>query len=137
MSIFFVYIAIIILYSIQAKAQFGETQEAMRCVEKLMPCHPYIHSSEIPPPPSCCAPMKEVAVKDVKCLCAVFNHPDMLSFINLTKENALNLLRSCGAKHDVSLCNNTTWSSSASTKRNAAIAISFLGFSFAHAFMGF
>ncbi|ESQ27830.1 hypothetical protein EUTSA_v10019793mg [Eutrema salsugineum] len=127
---------LVILYSVQATAQIGEAEDTMRCVQKLMPCRPYIHS-EIPPPPWCCDPMKEIAEKDTTCLCAVFNHPGMLSYINLSKENALSLLESCGANHDVSICTNTAWSSSASTTKYAALTISFLGFSFISAFTGF
>lgn len=98
---------IAIVYSVQATSQLiGEAQEAMRCVEKLMPCQPYIHSI-FPPPPWCCTPTKEIVEKDVTCLCDVFNHPDMLSFINLTKETALNLLTSCGANNDLSVCTKT------------------------------
>ncbi|CAA7043142.1 unnamed protein product [Microthlaspi erraticum] len=134
------------LYSTQVTAQFGVVQEAMRCVDKLLPCHPYIHS-DIPPPPWCCDPMKEIAEKHVTCLCAVFNHPGMLSFISLTKENALNLLNSCGVKHDASLCtksaayssstgSTTSGSSSVGTAKNAAL-LSILGFSFISAFIGF
>lgn len=97
---------VVTLYFTQVTAQFEVVPEAMRCVDKLLPCHPYIHS-DIPPPPWCCDPMKEIAEKHVTCLCAVFNHPGMLSFISLTKENALNLLNSCGVKHDASLCTNS------------------------------
>lgn len=100
-------VVVIFYSSVQATAQIGEAHQAMRCVAKLLPCQPYIHSV-IPPPPWCCSPMKQIAEKDVTCLCAVFNHPDMLRFISLTKENALNLLRSCGANHDLSICTKTS-----------------------------
>ncbi|KFK41791.1 hypothetical protein AALP_AA2G172500 [Arabis alpina] len=133
-----------IFYSIQATAQIGTS---MRCIVKLLPCEPYIHS-ELTPPPWCCSPMKEIAEKDVSCLCTAFNHPEMLSFISLTEENAINLLTSCGANHDFSVCSKTSLSESASPgsstngsssassiTKNAAIAISFLGFSFVSAFL--
>ncbi|KAL1216863.1 Non-specific lipid transfer protein GPI-anchored 8 [Cardamine amara subsp. amara] len=135
-----------ILYSVQATAQI--IGEAMRCVEKLMPCQPYIHSI-IPPSPSCCIPMKEIVERDVTCLCDVFNHPGMLRLINLTKENALNLLTSCGANNDLSVCktdssasatalpgSTSNGSNSGSTKKNEALAASFVGFSFVSAFLG-
>ncbi|XP_010431510.1 PREDICTED: uncharacterized protein LOC104715836 [Camelina sativa] len=134
-----------ILYSVQVTAQFfGEVEEAMRCVTKLLPCQPYIHLP-IPPSSWCCAPMKEIAEKETTCLCAAVNHPDMLRFIALTKEAALNLLSSCGINHDLSVCNKTNASSPASlpeaaangsSKRNAALGISFWGYSFVSAFLG-
>ncbi|CAH2067083.1 unnamed protein product [Thlaspi arvense] len=102
---------IVILYSVKATAQFGEV---MRCVEKVMPCRPYMHS-ESPPPSWCCDTMKEIIENDMTCLCAAFNHPDMLRYIDLTKENALNVLKSCGANYDGSLCTSTTSRDSSST----------------------
>ncbi|XP_018469975.2 non-specific lipid transfer protein GPI-anchored 8 [Raphanus sativus] len=132
---------LVILYSVQATAQMKQTQEAMRCVEKLIPCHPYIKTGS-PPPPWCCNPMKEIVEKDTTCLCGFLNHPDMLALINITQDDALNLISSCGASYDESLCSNntvsspeastgatTTESSSGSTTKNAALAISLLGFS--------
>lgn len=57
--------------------------------------------------PSCCGPMKEIVVKDAPCLCAVFNDPAILKTLNLTKENALDLPKACGANPDISLCSKT------------------------------
>ncbi|XP_006301407.2 lipid transfer-like protein VAS [Capsella rubella] len=144
--IFGVVVTIVItLFSVQVTAQIiEEAQEAMRCVTKLLPCGPYIHLS-IPPPPWCCTPMKEIAENNSTCLCAAFNHPEMLRFIALTKESALNLLSSCGVPYDLSLCTTNPSSPSAlpeaasngSTKRNAAaLGISVLGNSFVSAVLG-
>ncbi|KAL0731737.1 hypothetical protein Bca4012_027831 [Brassica carinata] len=133
---------LVILYSVQAAAQMEQTQEAMRCVAKLMPCHPYVNTDS-PPPPWCCNPVKEIVEKDVTCVCGFLDHPDMLALINITQDDALNLISSCGASYDESLCSNSTVSSpdaspgsttsensSSSTTKKAALAISFLGFSF-------
>ncbi|KAF3520793.1 hypothetical protein DY000_02062532 [Brassica cretica] len=76
-------------------------------MEKLMSCQPYIHAVNPPPPPSCCGPMKEIVVNDAPCLCAVFNNPAILKTLNLTKENALDLPKACGANPDISLCSKT------------------------------
>lgn len=76
----------------------------MACMQRLLPCQPYIHAVNPHPPPSCCAPMKEIVETDAPCLCNVFNNPEMLKALNLTKENALNLPKACGANPDVSLC---------------------------------
>ncbi|CAG7869262.1 unnamed protein product [Brassica rapa] len=138
----------------------GGDAHSMPCIQKLMPCQPYLHSVTPPPPASCCLPMKEIVEKDATCLCSVFNNVDMLKSLNLTKENALVLPKACGAKADISLCKSSngtttpstgttttppasstgsgsTGASSSSTDKptNSAPAINFAGASFASAFM--
>ncbi|KAH0921807.1 hypothetical protein HID58_021825 [Brassica napus] len=138
----------------------GGDAHSMPCIQKLMPCQPYLHSVTPPPPASCCLPMKEIVEKDATCLCSVFNNVDMLKSLNLTKENALVLPKACGAKADISLCKSSngtttpstgttttppasstgsgsTGASSSSTAKptNSAPAINFAGASFASAFM--
>ncbi|ESQ27829.1 hypothetical protein EUTSA_v10019626mg [Eutrema salsugineum] len=97
---------VVVLYSVQATAQGGEGQ-VMACMQKLMPCQPFLHTANPPPPPSCCGPMKEMVEKDAPCLCSVFNSPEMLKKLNLTKDNALELPKACGANPDVSRCTQT------------------------------
>ncbi|KAG2259513.1 hypothetical protein Bca52824_078807 [Brassica carinata] len=82
----------------------GGDAKAMPCIQKLMPCQPFLHSVIPPPPPSCCLPMKEIVANDATCLCSVFNNVDMLKSLNLTKDNALDLPKACGANPDISLC---------------------------------
>ncbi|CAN7052992.1 unnamed protein product [Brassica rapa subsp. trilocularis] len=101
-----IFLAIVVLYPVQATAQGGDPH-LMSCMQKLMSCQPYIHAVNPPPPPSCCGPMKEIVVKDAPCLCAVFNDPAILKTLNLTKENALDLPKACGANPDISLCSKT------------------------------
>ncbi|KAJ4884463.1 Bifunctional inhibitor/lipid-transfer protein/seed storage 2S albumin superfamily protein [Raphanus sativus] len=131
--------AIVVLYSVQATAQ-GDPQ-LMACMQKLVSCQPYIHMVSPPPPPSCCGPMKEIVVKDAPCLCAVFNNPVILKTLNLTKENALDLPKACGANPDISLCSKTA-SSSPSTAHPAPTsggssvqAVSYIGLGFLFAFV--
>ncbi|KAL0794874.1 hypothetical protein Bca101_066251 [Brassica carinata] len=138
----------------------GGDAHSMPCIQKLMPCQPYLHSVTPPPPASCCLPLKEIVEKDATCLCSVFNNVDMLKSLNLTKENALVLPKACGAKADTSLCkasngtttpstspattttppasstgSGSTGASSSSTAKptNSAPAINFAGVSFASA----
>ncbi|KAJ0237580.1 Non-specific lipid transfer protein GPI-anchored 3 [Hirschfeldia incana] len=82
----------------------GGDAQAMPCIQKLMPCQPFLHSVIPPPPPSCCLPMKQIVANDATCLCSVFNNMDMLKSLNLTKDNALDLPKACGANPDISLC---------------------------------
>ncbi|EOA33875.1 hypothetical protein CARUB_v10021367mg [Capsella rubella] len=134
-----VVVAAVVLYSVQAKAQGGNPQ-AMACVQKLLPCQPYIHTVNPNPPLSCCGPMKEMVETDAPCLCTVFNNPEMLKALNLTKENALDLPKACGTNPDVSLCAKIASSppnaSPGSTNgTSAASSISFNRFSFLSAFV--
>ncbi|KFK43990.1 hypothetical protein AALP_AA1G200500 [Arabis alpina] len=82
----------------------GGDAHSLPCIQKLMPCQPYLHSATPPPPPTCCMPLREIVENDVTCLCAVFNNVDMLKSLNLTKDNALLLPKACGANADVSKC---------------------------------
>ncbi|CAG7899646.1 unnamed protein product [Brassica rapa] len=88
---------------------------SMPCIQKLMPCQPYLRSVTPPPPASCCMPLKEIVETDVNCLCSVFNNVDMLKSLNLTKENALVLPKACGANADVSQCKASTGTTTPST----------------------
>ncbi|RID48272.1 hypothetical protein BRARA_I04795 [Brassica rapa] len=132
----------------------GGDAQAMPCIQKLMPCQPFLHSVIPPPPPSCCLPMKAIVANDATCLCSVFNNVDMLKSLNLTKDNALDLPKACGANPDISLCkaspaggtttnstspatpktppaSSTASASSTSTPKSSAPAINFTGLSFA------
>ncbi|KAL0664982.1 hypothetical protein Bca4012_101820 [Brassica carinata] len=101
-----IFVAVVVLYSVQAAEQGGD-HHLMACMQKLMPCQKYIHAVNPPPPASCCGPMKEIVEKDSQCLCTVFNNPALLKSLNLTKENALDLPKACGANPDVSICTKT------------------------------
>ncbi|XP_073273326.1 non-specific lipid transfer protein GPI-anchored 3-like [Primulina huaijiensis] len=77
--------------------------DPLPCIQKLLPCQPYL-KSQTTPPPSCCVPMKQVVSQESQCLCAVFNNPDILKSLNVTQQDGLNLAKSCGASADVSIC---------------------------------
>ncbi|KAL0801734.1 hypothetical protein Bca101_056910 [Brassica carinata] len=124
---------LVILYAVQATAIGDQNKAMMQCVIKLMPCRPYVNSGA-PPPLWCCNPLKDIVENDVTCLCEAFKHPDMLAFIHLDQDAAVNLISSCGASYDASRCN--AESSSVGTSKNAALAISLLGVSFVSAFTG-
>ncbi|KAG5380177.1 hypothetical protein IGI04_028019 [Brassica rapa subsp. trilocularis] len=134
-----IFLAIVVLYPVQATAQGGDPH-LMSCMQKLMSCQPYIHAVNPPPPPSCCGPMKEIVVKDAPCLCAVFNDPAILKTLNLTKENALDLPKACGANPDISLCSKTaslppTAPPGPTSGCSSVQAVSYIGLSFLLAFV--
>ncbi|XP_010419182.1 PREDICTED: protein YLS3-like [Camelina sativa] len=132
-----VVVAVVVLYSVQTTAQ---NPQAMACVQKLLPCQPYVHSVNPPPPSSCCGPLKAMVETDAQCLCTVFNNPEILKALNLTKENALDLPKACGTNPDVSLCaklasSPTSASSGPTNGTSAASSVSFNRFSFLSAFV--
>ncbi|CAN6935447.1 unnamed protein product [Brassica oleracea var. botrytis] len=132
-----IFVAVVVLYSVQAAEQGGD-HHLMACMQKLMPCQKYIHAVNPPPPASCCGPMKEIVEKDSQCLCTVFNNPALLKSLNLTKENALDLPKACGANPDVSICTKTASSppiASPTSGGSSVQAVSIIGLAFAFAFV--
>ncbi|XP_022755111.1 non-specific lipid-transfer protein C6-like [Durio zibethinus] len=89
-----------------AASQGGASADAMPCMQKLMPCQLFMHSTS--PPAICCAPLKDVVTQESRCLCKVFDNPELLKSINLTMEGALALAKACGIDVDVSVCKNAT-----------------------------
>ncbi|KAL6494366.1 hypothetical protein OROGR_031166 [Orobanche gracilis] len=88
-------------------AYVGQSQggDSLQCVQKLLPCQPYLKgSSAAAPPASCCLPLKQIVSSDRQCLCKVFNDPNLLISLNVTRDDALNLAKSCGADADTSIC---------------------------------
>ncbi|CAA0828592.1 Bifunctional inhibitor/lipid-transfer protein/seed storage 2S albumin superfamily protein [Striga hermonthica] len=123
----------------------GSTQ----CVEKLLPCQPYLKGS-VPVAPSCCVPLRQIVADEAECLCAVFNNQELLQSLNVTRQDGLNLAKSCGASSDPSMCdkiaaatpsastlpstpalpstnNISTTTSPPPPERNAASVISYVG----------
>ncbi|XVE58883.1 hypothetical protein DITRI_Ditri04bG0204700 [Diplodiscus trichospermus] len=82
----------------------SSSADVMPCMQKLMPCQPYMHSPS--PPPTCCTPLKDVIAQEPQCLCKVFNNPEFLKSANLTRDEALAIPKACGIDADVSVCNN-------------------------------
>ncbi|GAV69534.1 LTP_2 domain-containing protein [Cephalotus follicularis] len=77
---------------------------SMPCIQKLLPCQPYLHSPS--PPALCCLPLKEIVTNDSKCLCDIFNNPEILKSFNITQDDALKVPKACGVKVDLSECKN-------------------------------
>ncbi|XP_022715324.1 lipid transfer-like protein VAS [Durio zibethinus] len=89
-----------------AASQGGASADAMPCMQKLMPCQPFMHSPS--PPATCCSPLKDMITQEKQCLCKVFDNTELLKSVNLTKDEALALPKACGIDVDVSVCNNAT-----------------------------
>lgn len=95
----------------------GGSGASMQCVQKLIPCQPFLKAPE-KAPAACCLPLKQMVSDDTKCLCSVFNNPGMLSNLNITQDDALKLPKACGANADISICG----------KGNRAFFLSFFAF---------
>lgn len=98
----------LILLVISSLAAVGNSQAiggggSLPCIQKLMPCQPYLKGSP-PPPPPCCVPLKQMVAGDTKCLCAVFKNEAILKGLNVTQKEALHLVKTCGANDDISVC---------------------------------
>ncbi|XP_050215568.1 non-specific lipid transfer protein GPI-anchored 3-like [Mercurialis annua] len=79
------------------------TSDPKACVQKLMPCQPYLHAPANAPA-TCCLPLKEMVVDEIACLCSVMNNPALMKTFNVTEEDTMKLAKACGAKADLSLC---------------------------------
>ncbi|KAK4768170.1 hypothetical protein SAY87_003311 [Trapa incisa] len=73
------------------------------CVQKILPCQPYLKSPSSPPA-TCCIPLKDFVENDRKCACAIFNNGDLLRSFNVTQDDAMNLAKACNANADISIC---------------------------------
>ncbi|KAF8364576.1 hypothetical protein HHK36_033456 [Tetracentron sinense] len=100
----------LIIFSSWILGDFSETivevpGDSMPCMQKLLPCQPYLLSSS-PPSTTCCIPLKGMIANDPKCLCDIFDNPVLLKNLNITQDDALKLTTACGAKVDISVCKN-------------------------------
>ncbi|XVF09433.1 hypothetical protein REPUB_Repub07fG0092300 [Reevesia pubescens] len=87
-----------------AAAQRGASPDTMPCMQKLMPCQPFMDSPS--PPATCCAPLKDLITQESQCLCKVFNNPELLKTVNITMDEALAVPKACGIEVDISVCKN-------------------------------
>ncbi|XP_059455717.1 non-specific lipid transfer protein GPI-anchored 9-like [Corylus avellana] len=90
---------------------------SMACLQKLLPCQAYLKPPSSPPT-ACCLPLKEMVSDDPKCLCDVFDNPDILKSLNVTKDDAMKLAKACAVNADISVCNKE-----ASPPTNSAAAL--------------
>lgn len=80
-------------------------KESIDCMQKLMPCQPYLKLPETAPA-TCCVPLKDMITTEAQCLCSVLTNARVLQSFNVTEADAMNLLKVCGAQADLSSCKN-------------------------------
>ncbi|XVF53766.1 hypothetical protein PTKIN_Ptkin05aG0125100 [Pterospermum kingtungense] len=101
----------------ESLVQGGISTDIMACMQKLMPCQLFTHSSS--PPATCCTPLKEVVTQESQCLCKVTRDPQLLKTVNLTLDQSLALSKACGIDADVSVCKNGSSSDSSNTSSSS------------------
>lgn len=89
----------LVLYGVMPMG-FGQGQE-IHCRVYRNCCHVSLIS-----PASCRAQMKQLVADDNACLCTVINNPGIWQSLNITKTDAVNNAKNCGANADLSVCNN-------------------------------
>ncbi|KAM7471072.1 hypothetical protein LguiA_009255 [Lonicera macranthoides] len=84
----------------------GGAESALPCIQKLLPCQPYL-LAPTNPPATCCLPLREIITNEKECICSVFKNPEIMKSLNVTLEQALKLPKACAINNaDASLCNN-------------------------------
>ncbi|CAK9173164.1 unnamed protein product [Ilex paraguariensis] len=80
--------------------------QSTSCITKLVPCGDYLNSTNTPPS-SCCDPVKEVVMKELPCLCTIYETPGLLAQVGINITQALAVAVRCGVPADLSTCNAT------------------------------
>ena len=78
------------------------------CMEKLMPCKPYLVPGPNPPPANCCTPLTDLLVNDTKCICDTFNNDLVRGSLNVSMEDIMKLPKACNQTFDLAVCNSTS-----------------------------
>ncbi|KAF0903704.1 hypothetical protein E2562_029076 [Oryza meyeriana var. granulata] len=73
------------------------------CASKLVPCGGYLNTTAAPPA-SCCGPLKEAAVTETVCMCAILMDKAALQAFGVAPEQGLLLAKRCGVTTDASAC---------------------------------
>ena len=77
--------------------------ESFPCLQNLTPCQPYLKGSYIAPA-ICCEKLKETITHDLKCLCDILAHTDVLKSFNITPVELEKLPKDCGINITQSVC---------------------------------
>ena len=78
--------------------------ESFPCLQNnLAPCQPYLKGSYIAPA-ICCEQLKETITHDLKCLCNILAHTDVLKCFNITLVELMKLRKDFGINLTRSVC---------------------------------
>ncbi|XP_073220637.1 non-specific lipid transfer protein GPI-anchored 9 isoform X2 [Cicer arietinum] len=82
----------------------GIVMKDAQCMQKLLPCQPYL-KNPTNPSPACCSPLNEIAINSSDCLCNLMNNPKLFLSLDVSKDEILKLPNACGINVDTSKCN--------------------------------
>nr|POE46551.1 hypothetical protein CFP56_32961 [Quercus suber] len=68
--------------------------ESLPCLQNLSPCQPCLKGPYIAPA-ICCEQLKETITHDLKCLCGILAHTDVLKSFNITQVELMKLRKDC------------------------------------------
>uniref|UniRef100_A0A7N2MQM0 Bifunctional inhibitor/plant lipid transfer protein/seed storage helical domain-containing protein n=1 Tax=Quercus lobata TaxID=97700 RepID=A0A7N2MQM0_QUELO len=77
--------------------------ESFPCLKNLAPCQPYLKGSYVAPA-ICCEQLKVTITNDLKCLCDILAHNDLLKTFNITPVELMKLPKECGIDIKQSAC---------------------------------
>ncbi|WOG96475.1 hypothetical protein DCAR_0415810 [Daucus carota subsp. sativus] len=80
---------------------------SVSCMEKLLPCQPFLVPGPAPPPANCCIPLKQLITNDTKCICDTFNNPLVRGSLNVSMDDIMKLPKACNETFDIAVCNAT------------------------------
>ncbi|XP_010934068.1 non-specific lipid transfer protein GPI-anchored 7 [Elaeis guineensis] len=78
-------------------------QQPPSCAANLSQCAQYINNST-KPSESCCEPLRDAVKNQLACLCALYKDSNILKFLNITVDKALQLSSRCGVNSTLSAC---------------------------------
>lgn len=96
-------VAVVAVVMAVMMAGVGEAQTTASCASQLVPCAPYLNSTN--PPANCCTPLKQAVENDRDCLCNLYKDPSFLQSLGINITQALELPTHCGVSNDLSACN--------------------------------
>nr|XP_023903340.1 non-specific lipid-transfer protein C6-like [Quercus suber] len=77
--------------------------ESLPCLQNLSPCQPCLKGPYIAPA-ICCEQLKETITHDLKCLCGILAHTDVLKSFNITQVELMKLRKDCAINLTQSVC---------------------------------
>uniref|UniRef100_A0A803L6G8 Bifunctional inhibitor/plant lipid transfer protein/seed storage helical domain-containing protein n=1 Tax=Chenopodium quinoa TaxID=63459 RepID=A0A803L6G8_CHEQI len=92
---------VVLAVSTPLAAQAQNGADLPDCVTKLNPCGPFINSTTVVPPATCCKPLEVVLKNDIPCLCNIFSSIELIQTLSLNVTEALTLPQRCDLQFDI------------------------------------
>ncbi|KAF8687406.1 hypothetical protein HU200_043096 [Digitaria exilis] len=96
-------VAFVAVMGVLASPAAAQTPSTPDCASKLVPCAPYINTTGTPPE-ACCGPIKDAVQNDLKCLCGLYETPEIFKAFNINITQALGVSKRCGLADTTEAC---------------------------------